>query len=190
MRARTATVILTVILICSAPGAGVCFAEEAPTEGLLANVSLNALEALIDDTAQNPKGRLDLWSRGAASAGPSGTWYSESQSAVWGAGIYAKLQLGEDATVPGLDKLGTITSWAREAGLPVSDPYVLAEPYWIDYTEDAGFVFNTGVGIVIADYILAEYTYGIVDGGQIDTGGGAPHETSGAGLALGLRWEF
>jgi len=186
MKTWIAALLLVLLVV---PGAGL--AEEVEdTGGWLSALTPKALEALTDDTGQIGKGRIELLNRGRASAGPSGAWYSESQSAIWSAGFYAKLATDPNVNTPGLDQLAAVTAWARDSGLPISDPYLLVEPQWVDYTEDAGTVLANGVGVLIADHIVAEATYEWVDGGTIDGGHGAQTVSSGWDLWFGLRWDF
>jgi len=199
MRSPKAIAILVLAWILVIPGASL--AEEATEAGGLTwlgdwaewvpdALAPSALELLTDDAVEVGKFRLQLYEKGAASGGPSGTYFGQEQSAVWGAGLYGKLAVDPNRNVPGLDQLAAVTAWARDAGLPVSDPYLLAEPYWVDYTEDAGAVLLSGVGLLVADHIVVEFTYDVVDGGTIDTGRGAPPVSSGWDLWLGFRVDF
>ncbi len=135
------------------------------------NLGLHSLDVLMDETASIGKARVGVLEKGNLEVGPCAEYFGESQSAVWGAGAYAKLSVDPNTSYPFRDAIVGVIDWANDVGLEVGYPYLLGELMAVDYTEDAGVVAAPGVGITVADLLLVEYLYRWPDGGAIDDGG-------------------
>jgi hypothetical protein len=110
----------------------------------------------------------------------------EDGGPLFGAGVYAKLRVDPNASVPLANWLPQLGDWM---GLPETikgETYIIAKGQALPYDwEKVDFGLSIGPGVKVGP-VTVEYVYEIIESGSASNPGGEPVLFSGATLWFGL----
>lgn len=145
-----------------------CMVLCSTTYGQVAKPGQWETVVLTDSSTERAEGRFgykldEIWTAGALA-----TYYAEEDTgAEWSAGLYAKMTIDPNATLPIADALPVIGDWLSLPDSIQVDSYLIGKFEAIPYQDGMDMALSGGIGAQVGP-VTVEWIYQMLESGDSD----------------------